>query len=515
MKNKILVSSIMVILFSSILGFQVSGEMSYLTDISSQPILSSTEPYFENVVYITWDATNYKALEDLIDDGTLVNTKKIDQIGYRQTIKITSHRTSTNPGMATLESGYGAEITLIPYNMFGSGTIKQSIPDGYCIAERLKVAFGSDVKTGHFFSWSYHQIDETYMAQSGNNTDPIFENITPGLESDYWYAAENLTWTPEDTESREATLVPFDEGAQLYRSPLIKAEFLATKAAAWLENVTSERFYLRMHFTEPDQAGHGYGVVDPATGEYTPEYRQSLIVNDIGTGMIIDVLENAGIMDKTLFIIGTDHGMFAHSHDGAGWPEQIDIISTNTFIISNSSVMGPYNVPVNQRDIAPTILASMGVDLSTITPAYDGGEQTGITFWDFEDNDVPFIRSASYNYLGSTYEELTAESKLTDVFNISLSTFDWDNDLAGKLEVDGLNFTSVGSRWSNVWFSNIDLSELKNGEKTFLFTVTDQFGNIGTYEIVANLKQASLSMWLSISGFLVIGSYLVLKRRKK
>ena len=207
--------------------------------------------------------------------------------------------------------------------------------------------------------------------------------------------------------------------------------------------------------------------------------------------------------------------MFAHSHDGAGWPEQIDIISTNTFIISNSSVMGPYNVPVNQRDIAPTILASMGVDLSTITPAYDGGEQTGITFWDFEDNDVPFIRSASYNYLGSTYEELTAESKLTDVFNISLSTFDWDNDLAGKLEVDGLNFTSVGSRWSNVWFSNIDLSELKNGEKTFLFTVTDQFGNIGTYEIVANLKQASLSMWLSISGFLVIGSYLVLKRRKK
>ena len=46
-------------------------------------------------------------------------------------------------------------------------------------------------------------------------------------------------------------------------------------------------------------------------------------------------------------------------------------------------------------------------------------------------------------------------------------------------------------------------------------TVTDQFGNIGTYEITANLKQASTSMWLSITGFLVIGSYLVLKRRKK
>jgi hypothetical protein len=76
MKNRILVSIIMAVIFSSILGFQVSGEISYLTDVSAQPILSSTEPYFENVVYITWDGTNYRALEDLIDDGTLVNTKK-------------------------------------------------------------------------------------------------------------------------------------------------------------------------------------------------------------------------------------------------------------------------------------------------------------------------------------------------------------------------------------------------------------------------------------------------------
>jgi len=506
MKNRILVSIILVVLFSSILGFQVSGEISYLTDISTQPILSSTEPYFENVVYITWDGTNYKALEDLIADGTLVNTKKIDQIGYRQTIRITSHRTSTDPGMATLESGYGAEITLIPYNMWGEGTLKQSIPDGYCIAERLKVAFGSDVKTGHFFSWSYHQIDETYMAQSGNNTDPIFENITPGLESDYWYAAENLTWTPEDTESREATLYPFNEGTQLYLSPLIKAEFLATKAAAWLENVTSERFYLRMHFTEPDQAGHGYGVE-------TPEYRQAMINCDIGTGMIIDVLENAGILDKTLFIIGADHGMYDRSHDGAGWPQMRDEISTNTFIISNSSVKHPKGVPCNQRDIAPTILASMGVDLSTITPAYDGGAQTGIPFWDFEDNDTPLIKSASYKYLDGQVQELTEETKLADVFNISLSTFDWCNNLSGELEVEGLVFKSMNSKWSNVWFSNIDLTELKNGEKIFHFTVTDPFGNIGTYDL--NTKLASISIWLSITGFLVIGSYLVLKRRKK
>ncbi|MCE7747445.1 MAG: hypothetical protein GPJ51_03545 [Candidatus Heimdallarchaeota archaeon] len=157
----------------------------------------------------------------------------------------------------------------------------------------------------------------------------------------------------------------------------------------------------------------------------------------------------------------------------------------------------------------------MGIDLSTLTPAFDGGAQTGIPLWDFEDNDVPNIKSASYKYLDGQYQELTEETKIADVFNISLSTFDWCNELVGELEVEDLTFESMNSKWSNVWFSNIDLSELKNGEKTFLFTVTDQFGNIGTYEITANLKQASTSMWLSITGFLVIGSYLVLKRRKK
>jgi len=109
-----------------------------------------------------------------------------------------------------------------------------------------------------------------------------------------------------------------------------------------------------------------------------------------------------------------------------------------------------------------------GIDLSTITPAYDGEEQTGICFWDFEDNGVLFIRSAHYNYLGSTYEELTTESRLTDVFNISLSTFNWCNELVCELEVEGLIFESMNSKWSNVWFSNIDLTELNNGEKRFI-----------------------------------------------
>lgn len=155
----------------------------------------------------------------------------------------------------------------------------------------------------------------------------------------------------------------------------------------------------------------------------------------------------------------------------------------------------------------------MGVDLSTITPAFDGGPQTGITFWDFEENIAPLIRSASYKYLDGQYQELTEETKITDVFNISLSTFDWCNNLSGELEVEGLVFKSTNSKWSDVWFSNIDLTELKNGEKIFHFTVTDPFGNIGTYDL--NTKLASISIWLSITGFLVIGSYLVLKRRKK
>jgi len=144
MKSKHFISIGILILFTSVISNQVSGNTLFLTELTSHTEIQSTTLDFENVVFITWDGTNYKALEDLINDGTLVNTKRIDDVGYRQTVRISSHLTSTGAGLACSETGYGPEHNLIPYNMFGAPEEdKVSIPDGMTVGEKLKKSEGS------------------------------------------------------------------------------------------------------------------------------------------------------------------------------------------------------------------------------------------------------------------------------------------------------------------------------------------------------------------------------------
>lgn len=505
MRNRALKIFSLVVLISFVHVFTISGNQTLAEAVIIQPMTLDSIPSFENVVFITWDGTNSKELEKYIDDGTLVHTKKVDQMGYRQTVRVTSHKTSTDPGLACIESGYGPDINNIPYNMFGSGSPLHSIPDNYTIMERLKETYGDSVKTIFVFSWGLDYVNFDHIAQQPGR-DSIYDNMK--LEIDYRFASENLSWTPGDPDSLAAAFHTYNDDIEMFSSPVTNAYFLGNKSAELLTNVITDRFFLRVHLTEPDQAGHGYGVG-------TEEYKQSLIDCDYAVGKIIDELETAGIMNETLIIIGTDHGMEARNHGSGPWVGVSDQITSTTFIISNSSVMNPYGIPVNQRDLASTILSVMGVDVSLISPAYDGGEQTGIPFWDLTDNQDPVIYNARYNYLGSSSEELTADTKLTEAFNISLSILDWDENCVGELQIDDLTFESTSSNSFNVHFSNLNLTELKNGKKTFNFTVTDSFGNVNTFEITTRLKQASITIWFSITGFLVIGSYIVLKRRKK
>ncbi len=514
MKQKILTFVILITLFSSIQGFNA---ISYTNQETSDFIIINdfVIPYFENVVFITWDGTNYKVLEDMMDDGRLVNTNKVDQTGYRQTIRITSHLTSTNPGLACMETGYGPDINLIPYNMFGPGTIKQSIPDNLTIAERLKESFGDDVTTMFVYSWQTAEMDMTYINQDPM-IDPIYNNMKE--EIDLYFASENISWTPDDPDAQAANFHGFSEELQLYVSPVMKADYLGNVAVDFLKNVTTDRFFLRVHFTEPDQAGHGYGVTDTLTGEYTEGYVQSLIDCDIATGTILDQLESMGVLDETLVIIGADHGMYDHGHDGGIWPSNTDEITTNTFIFSNDSVEHPLGVPVYQRDIAPTILASMGVDLLSVSPLYIRDAQTGVPFWELYETTKPKLYETYYQTAGNIYQLINENATINGVFNISMVIFDWCDDLTGVLDVGDLEFNSIASSWSRVIWRNIDLTALEGGPIKLNFTVTDTFGNSEIKQLDTNINVADdtpISVWFSILAILAIGTAAYLKKKNK
>ena len=60
---------------------------------------------------------------------------------------------------------------------------------------------------------------------------------------------------------------------------------------------------------------------------------------------------------------------------------------------------------------------------------------------------------------------------------------------------------------------NVDTSELTGGGKTFLFTLTDTFGNKATLEI-NRVKAAPLSLWISITGLLALSSIIYIRKRK-
>ncbi|MEE9409319.1 MAG: sulfatase-like hydrolase/transferase [Candidatus Heimdallarchaeota archaeon] len=510
-------TSIILLMFviSVFFGFSITSEGLSLEAKETKQYIKSDIPHFENVVFVTWDGASGYWIKALTENGTLVNTKRVADSGYMQIVRVTSHKTSTDPGLATMESGYGPAIHGIDRNMFGGGSAKLSIPDGYSITERLK-ASDSSIKSGFILSWEFREINSPYIAQEvSNNTDSTFDKIKIGVDVDYWFDSSNLTWIPGDPETASAVLFPFNEEWGLYPNPLLKADYLADRAVDFINNVSSERFYLRMHLTEPDQAGHGYGESNFGYGDVLPEYMQSLVACDQAMGKILDALESAGVLDETLVVVGADHGMFFRSHDSDPWPGAKEKITKTIFAISNTSVRHNLDVPAAQRDVAPTILASMGVDLSTLSPAYIGDADTGIPFWDFTEDDIPSFYDATYKTEKMDgYESITDNTKISGIFNISLSILEWSPFQTATLAFgENVVNASASSSRSVVWY-NLDSSIVGKGKDTFHFTLTDVFGNTLELDYIVTVK-ASFSLWISIGSLLVIGSIIYIKKRKK
>lgn len=380
MKKKV-ISIVFVLMFLFSMRFvYLHADGKNTPSIENKSINSTTTPLFDNVVFITSDGVRPKWMRVLTEDGTLVSVNRVLENGFMHRFRIVNHKTSTDPGLACLETGYSDSINTIESNQMGVGSPKMAIPKGLTTAERLKDAFGDDIKIAYFLPWSFHQINEEHMNQVGNWTDSIFENIIPGKIADYWFASENFSWTPDDEEAKLAAFHPFNEEHQVFLTPLLKAGYLGNKAKDWILNNSDERFYIRMHLTEPDQVGHGSGE-SLSNGEIHPAYKEAMMSYDYAANPILDALESTGILDETLVILGTDHGFYQFGHDGPAWPTGNTQVAEMLYAFSDTAVRHPDNITADQSDISPTILASLGVNLSSVTPAYVGDYHTGIPMW--------------------------------------------------------------------------------------------------------------------------------------
>ncbi|MHA1115789.1 MAG: alkaline phosphatase family protein [Candidatus Heimdallarchaeaceae archaeon] len=522
MKTKVISLISLLLIFSMIQSNFSIGYSTTDRDFAINNYETKEIPSYNKVVFVTWDGVREKWFEELTADNTLGNASKVIQSGHLQKVRITTHITSTDPGLSTMETGYGDSIHGISANQFGPGSSKISIPDGLTTTERLKAAFGDNIKTGMFLPWSFHQINEEYMMQEGNYTDTIFANIKIGEDVDYWFASENLSWTPDDEESLKAIYEGysndnhgFHSDVGMFSDPLIKSSYLAEQITKFLDLYANDSFYIRTHFTEPDTVGHGY--FESKDGVITPEYKTALIQCDEALGIILNKLEEEGILDDTLIIVGTDHGFYKESHDGEPWPNGKIEVTQQAFAINKNDIKTSQNIAIAQKDIAPTILSVLGVDISSLSPAYTGEDETGIPIWDKIDDDAPKLIKVQYK-LETQYipRDFKNGSKIKEQFDLYLQINEWSDIKAVSLktEDDKMIEPSSTSNTQIIW-EKLDRNVLGEGSHSLVITITDEFDLTTQITVNINAGGVSFSWFYSVIALSLVAIPILVKRYKK
>lgn len=105
-------------------------------------------------------------------------------------------------------------------------------------------------------------------------------------------------------------------------------------------------------FGEPDGVGHGVGWE-------TPEYFAMLSHLDQALGKIVQAVDDAGMMDETVFILAADHGGIHTGHGGKTMEEMQTAI-----VFSGKGVKAGYRIPESTMvfDIAGTVAWLFGLD---------------------------------------------------------------------------------------------------------------------------------------------------------
>ncbi len=101
----------------------------------------------------------------------------------------------------------------------------------------------------------------------------------------------------------------------------------------------------------PDKIGH-------TIGWYTEEYMQELTHIDSIIESIVKACDDAGILEKTLFVITSDHG----GHDKTHGTTQMSDLETPFMIFGDRVFPGEINGPVMQYDVAAIIADYLYLD---------------------------------------------------------------------------------------------------------------------------------------------------------
>lgn len=120
-------------------------------------------------------------------------------------------------------------------------------------------------------------------------------------------------------------------------------------------------------YDNPDHVGH-------SVGHDTPAYYDVLAYLDGQIGQIIEATRQAGIYEKTVFIVSADHGGIGTGHGGKTLSEM-----ETPLIMAGPGIknVGELKSAVMQFDIAPTIAALLGIRTPQVWTGRPIGEALG------------------------------------------------------------------------------------------------------------------------------------------
>lgn len=139
-----------------------------------------------------------------------------------------------------------------------------------------------------------------------------------------------------------------------YLKPLALSAKNTEQAVADVTTYIKEKkpVFCSVIFGEPDGVGHGVGWE-------TPEYFAMLSHLDQALGKIVQAVDDAGMMDETVFILAADHGGIHTGHGGKTMEEMQTAI-----VFSGKGVKAGYRIPESTMvfDIAGTVAWLFGLD---------------------------------------------------------------------------------------------------------------------------------------------------------
>ncbi len=228
----------------------------------------------------------------------------------------------------------------------GSYTLKnRSVLPSSSAANWASMFMGASPELHGFNTWGSEKPDFPSRELTENNLFPdifyLIRQVMPKAEIGHIYDWGGMYYLADNKSIdyiRQATLSGVD---------------IKSSVAPAIEYITSKKpNFCAIIFDEPDGAGHSEGWESEA-------YYNMLNHLDNAMQTIVDAVENAGMMDETVFVLVSDHGGKGTGHGGP----TLDEMET-PIVFYGKGIKNDFEIPESTMvyDIAATIGYMFGVD---------------------------------------------------------------------------------------------------------------------------------------------------------